>query len=608
MTKHVAHLLLLWFLAIHSPVGAQQWTPQSLADGMSCYLLNAVAQRFLTDADTLSANRPVAFTVAVQEDGACTFRTAGGKAINLTIADNSGITGGALPKSVTASLGGTATAFHAESTADGYTLSTTATWKYGLFDRNSASCTASLSARIDAETGTAALIGSTDAADNCCYWILVSPAEYNGSPYARTQALERLNSAIEAVDEAKALDIPSGAKAALEAKRTSAKATYSAATSSISSISNRVTVEQINNAAAGLEQAMAEARRLVVYYAACKQEVDNAERIGGTTVSTACTTARGALALSSSTGTMDVAMNAMRLSLIGYFRQQKELSDSTDMTGMLANPSFERSTMSGWYTFQVDGSDLSSLAGIVAGGDLSGLADLISFAEFSEQSHPVLSEGANAMTGGHGSYHYATSGQMLCQPLVGLPGGDYRLSAQMFCNAGMLNAYSCYATAIVIPDSVVKEVVGDIDLTKITDMDYYIQLLTQNIGTIVGQSTMVYGSVKTKDSNVFATTEVDFRIEEGDIALAVFNGGLLPMVGADAFCADDVRLTYLQPIPLEGDVNGDRRFSIADIVTAIRLLASPDAEGFKPANGDMDGDGRITETDVEQLVEKLKVR
>lgn len=608
MTKHVAYILLLCFLTIHSPAGAQQWTPQSLADGMSCYLLNAVAQRFLTDADTLSANRPVAFTATVQTDGTYTFRAAGGKAINLTITPNSGITGGALPKSVTASLGETATAFRAESTADGYTLSTTATWKYGLFDRNSASCTAGLSARIDAETGTAAFVASTDVADNCRNWILVSPAEYNSSPYARPQALERLSCAIEAVNEAKALDIPSGAKVTLEAKRTSAQATYSAATSSIPSISARVTVEQINNAAAGLEQAIAEVKQLVVYYAACKQEVDNAERIGGTTVSAACATARGALALSSSTGTMDVALNAMRLSLIGYFRQQKELNDSTDMTGMLANPSFERSTMGGWYTFQVDDSDLSSLAGIVTGGDLSGLADLISFGEFSDQSHPVLSEGINAMAGGHGSYHYASPGQMLCQPIIGLPNGDYRLSAQMYCKSGMLNAQSCYASAIVIPDSVVKKVVGDVDLTKITDMDYYLQLFAQNIGTVIGQSTMAYGSVKTKDSNVFATAAVDFQIEDGAIVLAVFNGGMLPVVSSDAFCADDVRLTYLQPIPLEGDVNGDRRFSIADVVAAIRLLVSPDAEGLKPANGDMDGDGRITETDIEQLVEKLKVR
>lgn len=615
--KRIKILLALVLTAFASLASAQQtWTPLALEDGHSYYILNTTALQFLTETQTLSAGQPAAFTAHVAQDGTCSLTISDTKALCLTITANTGLLGGSAPKSVTAAVDTLATAFAVTESDGCYTFSTTTSWKYGLFDRNSASCTAHLSALIDSEAGTATLTASTATADTCSTWMLVSPDEFAKSGVARSEALKRLSAAIDAADAALKCDLPTITKTGITARQTASKTLRTAAQSSVSWISSRVTIEQINQSAQELEQSIADGLALLDYFAACKAEVDNVERLGGVAVSAACVTARGALAMSGSTSAMDGSMNVLRAALMLYLQAKELLPDSTDLTGVLTNPSFERGTMSGWNTMKVDASDLGSLSGIVSGGDLSGIADLVSLSDFDASSAPVVNEGDNAMANGHGRYYYMTeipgsgllssaSGQMVFQPIFGLPDGDYRITSQMYCKSGLLGTQSGYVSAIIIPGSVIKEVLGDIDLTKVTDMSYLAGLLLSNIGPLVQQSQVVNGSVKTKDAGKFGAATVDFRVEDGAFVLMVLNAGLMPIVGTDPYRADDVRLTYLQPIPVPGDVNGDRRFTIADIVAAISLIVNPEAEGLRLQAADTDGDGQVTEQDILKLEEML---
>lgn len=609
-------LLMLWALA--TLAGAQEtWTPLGLADGQAYYLLNVTAGRFVSGGKSLSAGQPQRFEAHLGEDGSCVLRVSDDKALCLSITPNDGLLGGSAPKALTVGIDTLATAFGVTEADGCYMLSVTATWKYGLMNRNSATCTAHLSALIDAETGGATLAASTDAADTCSLWMLVGPDEFAQSGVARSAALERLAAAISAVDAALRYDLPTITKTSLTALQTAARATLSAAQSSLSWISSRVTNDQINQSAEGLEQAVAGVPALSDCYVACKAEVDNVEQLGGLAVSAACVTARGALAASGTIGAMAASMTVLRAALLGYLQTLEVLPDSTDLTGALANPSFERGVMDGWYTLSVDASGLAGAAGAIGKGDLGGLADLVSIADFGEHSMPVRNTDAAAMEGGHGRFYYRTdipgsgllsaaTGQPAVQPIIGLPDGDYRLAVQMHCQAGALGTQACYVSLVTVPGSVIREVLGDLDLTKLTDVSYITGLLTENLGPLLQQASVQNGNVRTREAGRFGTASVDFRVEDGTLVLAVLNAGLLPMVGTDPFRADDVRLTYLQPIPVPGDVNGDRRLSIADIVAAITLILNPEAEGLNPETADMDGDGRVTAADVERLAASLR--
>ncbi|GEM_PF-5321102 len=617
MFKKSFLFLCIAFMALKAT--AQTFTPQELnGDSTYYYLLNKATNLFITE-NGLSEHRPLQFLCTENEDGKFVFENSDHTFLNIDIEANSGILGGASPKSVSCAINGEATSFTVGGQVDGYTLSVTATWKYGILNRKSATYTAFLTvAQQEAgdEEGTVTSTLSTttvaDASNN--YWVLVSPDEYAASPAARTDALDRLNDAIAAAEAAAELEGPSFKVAELKLRLTAAKATKSSAESSYSWISSRVSNDDINSAAQSLEEATAAHIVVCDYYATCLEEIDEIEEIGGTAIKGACDMARVTIKGKTTTDGMNTTVNNVRLLAIATVMSKDELPENTNLSGLMSNHSFEMGDMSGWYNFKINTSELGNAASAIMSGNLSGLGSLVSVGEFSDYSTAVANNGINAIADGHKKYYYNTSspslisaGEPIFQPIIGLPNGEYRLSALMT-SKSTLNAN--IASVIIVPNDVFTEILGNIDLTQVIQsgqisMSYIMQLIFQNIGTIIEQSTIVYGKNSPRSSTKFEEVTCDFTVEESSLVIPVFNAGATPLVGNvinnPAFKADNVRLTYLQKIQVPGDVNVDGKVTIVDVASAIAYMINPEIEGFKPANADFGKDGKVTPSDITTL-------
>ena len=113
--------------------------PVELVKGTGYYVFNKATGYFLQDDNGFDLEAKTEWTV--HEDN--TMESANGKSVNITIVGNSGLFGNDKPKSVTVkSDAATATTLAIAGDVDGYNLSASASWKYGLFDRNTANYTA----------------------------------------------------------------------------------------------------------------------------------------------------------------------------------------------------------------------------------------------------------------------------------------------------------------------------------------------------------------------------------------------------------------------------------------------------------------------------------
>ena len=143
--------------------------PVELVKGNSYYVFNKATGYFLQDNNAFGLEAKTEWTV--HEDN--TMESANGKSVNITIVGNSGLFGNDKPKSVTVkSDAATATTLAVAGDVDGYNLSASASWKYGLFDRNTANYTAYMTGN-GAEL-TQADNGATDASK----WQLYDVNEY----------------------------------------------------------------------------------------------------------------------------------------------------------------------------------------------------------------------------------------------------------------------------------------------------------------------------------------------------------------------------------------------------------------------------------------------
>ncbi len=560
-------ILSLWLLLCctfigHQALAQQTWTPQTLEDGASYYILNKATNLFVSQDVTLAEGSPLAFTATVTES-TCKLQNKYGKFASIEIEANSGTFGSATPKSTSASFDGEETELvFTGSAEDGYKFSKTESWKYGAFNRNSASYTGYLTVNDGAFACT------NDASDENNVWVLVSVSEYNASPAAKQDALARLDKAIAHADEAMKMEgMTTAGKAAIEVQKLAAQDVKRRATSwSLRPAS----VDDINKATEDLENKIAEFEAIADYYQACMREIEEAEAMGGA-VPAACTVAKGALQIATDTKAMDAAMSTLRTTCTARLATGDGLGgfdDNVNFTGLIGNNSFDRGNMSCWYTLDIDESKVAgSLLEIIknavskdaagAAGGLAGIAEAISLGKFSENSHPVVNADYYAMKNGHNRYYYYThdKGQMIFQPIIGLPAGAYRASALM--NAKRysvlgLTASTCQLSVITIPTSILGDVIKGIDLGAIIkgETGDVLKGILANLGQVIGKGGIKNGSAAPKNGE-FVDVNCDFEIEETSIVLIVLNGGTTPLVnviGEDWFKADNVRLTHIKSL------------------------------------------------------------
>lgn len=544
-------LLACWLVLCCAVLGQTAMAQTALEDGSRYYLLNKETQLFIGESESLVGFNAMLFTVEANEQGIA-FKNSKDQYLNLTVTANDGLFGGASPKSVTVSAAGAATYFDVTEESGVYNFSTTKTWKYGLTNRNS-SYTAYLT--CTAADGATTLSTNTEADVNAA-WTLVTEKQYTSGDMAKNVAKARLAAAIAAAEEALELEAPSVAsETPLRIALASAKVTLGSFLSGTNSY---------NNSAASLEAATAKQIALSEPYIAYKAEVENIRAMGGMDV--ACGTATIALDAAGSESAMSTAMDILYVAALSRVSLKnlvnKPLNDNTNLTGLIRNNSFDLGTMKGWYTLKVNAGEAASaigniINGAISGGgnagSLAGLINAISISDFDETSHPVVNGGT--MINGHNKYYYQTnsggllsSGQMIFVPLIGLPEGTYKASALMCENFGLDILNTSHLTAIVVPANtgILGEIIGNIDITDITNVNNILKGVMGSLGEIISQGSIKSGTGNASKKNEFVDVSVDFEVEDGALVILALDAGIAPLIGTAPFKADNVRLTYVQ--------------------------------------------------------------
>lgn len=289
-----------------------------------------------------------------------------------------------------------------------------------------------------------------------------------------------------------------------------------------------------------------EAEALSDYKTACLSAIDNINKIGDNlTMRSLVSAAKASLNFSRTKDNMGRTMTALRTGVLGYMQTVREFPNGQVFTGLIGNHSFDTGDLSLWYSVSFDLSQISltDVTNAITTGDVSGLVKAVSVNNWNDNTQPVENEGSNAVQGGDQKYHLS-SNQLIMQPLIGLPAGDYCFSAKGSCNPGFLKIYKVHLNALIIPISVVQEIVGGVisenpnwgEFFSNFDMQQYIAPFLQN-------GKLYYSSTGSKNLQSLSDAELNFTINEGDIALIGINAGMTPFIGTEQYNADNLQLT-----------------------------------------------------------------
>ncbi len=538
------------------------FTPVALEDGAKFYLMNKATGYFIGADNTMYGCNAVLYTAVQAGEGKYALVNEEGKYINITINVDDGTlgTGGSgTPTSVVVVPNGEETIFTVSEANGGYLFSVEKTWKYGGaigIGRQDAAYTAYLSA--NAGDGNATLSEKDQKGDTYNVWVLVSEDEYAAS---KTVAIARLRKAVADATTTLESDGPLlGAKANVATLRTEGQAILIA--------TGIYTTSIINGVAQNIEEAIAAYMEMSDYYTACKDELDVMKEMGTGNLSNI------SIEAATSKEQMASIMTTAHLASFAYLMKDGlglTFDDNTNFTGLISNHSFDRGDMSGWYTLKFNTSEAaSSIGSIISGaisggasgalGGLAGIADAISLDDFDANS--ISKENVGSMTNGHKKYYYETrnsgllgnltpTGQVIFQPLLGLPAGTYRASALMSGNFGTflgIGNNTCHLSAIVIPTSILGDAISGIGISDIIngETSKILSSILSNLGPALSKGSIVSADGSASSSTEFTEVNLDFEVEDGAIVILTLNAGLIPLVGTSPFRADNVRLTYLQ--------------------------------------------------------------
>lgn len=285
---------------------------------------------------------------------------------------------------------------------------------------------------------------------------------------------------------------------------------------------------------------------LADYKTACLSAIDNINKIGDNlTMRSLVSAAKASLNFSRTKDNMGRTMTALRTGVLGYMQTVKEFPNGQVFTGLVGNHSFDTGDLSLWYSVSFDLSQISltDVTNAIATGDVSGLVKAVSVNNWSENTQAVENEGSNAIQGGDQKYHLS-SNQLIMQPLIGLPAGDYCFSAKGSCNPGMFRIYKVHLNALIIPMSVLQGIVGDVVSENPNWGEFFSNFdMQQYIAPILQNGKLYYSSASSKNLQTLSDAELNFTLNEGDIALIGINAGLTPFIGTEQYNADNLQLT-----------------------------------------------------------------
>lgn len=292
-----------------------------------------------------------------------------------------------------------------------------------------------------------------------------------------------------------------------------------------------------------------EAEALADYKTACLAAIDNISLIGDNfAMRSMISVAKTSLNICRNKDDMRRAMTALRAGVAGYLRTTGTFPDGQVFTGMVGNHSFDTGDLSLWYCLGFDLSQvgLTDLANAISGGDVSGLASAVKVNEWNEDTKAVENTGGNAVQGGDQKY-YLNSSQLLMQPILGLPAGIYSFKARVTCNSGLFGLTKAHLDALVIPTSVVQEVLGDIISDNVQWGEFFSNFdLTKYMVPFLQSGKLYSSSTRCPGLGTFTDGELRFVVDKGDILIIGINGGMIPFVGTDQFRADNLQLTGLR--------------------------------------------------------------
>lgn len=333
---------------------------------------------------------------------------------------------------------------------------------------------------------------------------------------------------------------PSGAKRTLNSSINTAKKTLADAKKSDSELTN----DDINSAATTLNEQTALFLSNTDYYLSALETLDHMEQLAAddATLSRTIKTTRISLEIGTRTA-MQAAMLLARTSLMAYVSNVESWEPETDFTGMLANHSFDIGTMDNWYgiTFDLNKLDIENFDP----KDLSSLADCFAM-EMLPSTTPVLNKGVNARSGGHQKY-YLRSQQCILQPVLGLPGGTYRIDLTAAGQHTTLGRQKIFISTISVPNAIIKDMLTDVAQGKDIDMEKYMPL-------IFAEGEMAYDSQNPERTDRFFDISTEVEVLPNSVVVIALNCGLMPVIGSgnladDKYNADNLRLTLLKHNP-----------------------------------------------------------
>lgn len=577
-TIHVSGAELTNVKLVKTSDPSKDWTAITLEDGGKYLFINKVTGYFIGSSNTMLDHGSMVFTAEKNEDGTYAFKNEDGTYLNINIVANDGLIlgvgGGPEPDGpVTVSPTGEKTYFTVEESNGGYTLNASKSWNYTeWFQSKPASYSTYLSAVESSNSAT--LSEKTEVSDPYNVWVLVSEEEYNNSPALRQDAIDRLREAVAAGEAAKALGGPASlvGEIGLDIFKVGGELTNRISTGKsylrtmdgwLSGLtSNLVPTNTLLKQADDIYESIDKLMNVLPAYEAAKATISEIDDLGGI-VTAGGLFDRGIIELATTPETMINAATTLRNVAAAAVAAQSlggdltPFKDGTNFTGLIANNSFDFGSMAGWYTLSFE-SDLTKLWSAITSGGLGALTGIVKIQDFADGSKPVVNEAPNAVAEGHNRFYYntqnggiiagiGTTGQPVFQPLIGLPAGSYKASALMTTNTLVGNTFQNYISAIVIPTNILGDIIGNIDITDPTNMGNLLNAVIGSMGTIITQGALKTGSNNPQSNNKFEEVSVEFEIEDGAIVILVLNSGIaLPLVGAEPFRADNVRLVMTQ--------------------------------------------------------------
>lgn len=515
-----------------------KWNPQELKNGEFLLMnkatglfISAKEEENLDVATELKGNHPTIFNVSKNASGnIVNIDSKYGKlGVSIITSTSSGN-----PKSVNGSANaseGTNLFFTGDK--NGYVFGNTKDWQYTFIVPINTSYTAYLTSVTDNEGSR--LGASTYDNDYECQYVFVALKEYyQNVPEARDEAMELLEQAIadakyaqESINQAPALATYQFGRSISDAEALYDRAIASPAVVSATSIAEE---------ASALAKKTTELIEISDYYIGSIADIDNIDNINRSSsiIRSMTIDTRNNLQLAGTKNAMVALMTTLRLGVMAYMYNNQDYPDGQDLTGAIANQSFDTATMDNWscVSANIDLSEIVSHIGEILNGDLSGIFGLIDIKQ-NNDTKVMANHGDHTIEGGHNKY-YLTAKQALMQPLIGLPSGVYDYSGSFAGRSGATG----HLSTVAVPSSALGDLISTIlengfDIAKLLPIVLQYGKITSTNVTFKGADTFVSGTHR-------------FVVNPGDIIVLVTDAGLAPFIGTDLYYTDNLRLNMVR--------------------------------------------------------------